>query len=115
MKIDVNEQINGHIERNNALKRTLLEKGASLGDERSIELHFWAFNKQNAAMLAKALYENGLMVLTLSQVRSEDSRWTVEAGIKDSIGHLTSPSVVKKFVELAAEFDSIYDGWGVAI
>jgi hypothetical protein len=94
MKVDVNEQIHGHIERNNALKQSLLEKGMRLEDKRSMELHFWAFNKKTAVMLAKSLYDQGLLVLALSPVESEDSRWTVEAGIKDTVEHLTHISQI---------------------
>jgi len=115
MKVDVNTEINNHLQRNKALKDSLCQKGVELRESLSIELHFWAFSKQTAVMLAKALYDEGLMVLVLTLVDGEESRWTVEAGIKDTIEHLTSLPVVKRFVELAAEFDSIYDGWGTQL
>ena len=115
MRIDISAEIAGHIQRNSALKDSFCEKGVNLADARSLELHFWSFSKQTAVMLAKALYDQGLLVLALSQVDSDNSRWTVEVGISDTIEHLTSDLVVRKFVELAAEYDSLYDGWGTTI
>jgi regulator of RNase E activity RraB len=115
MKVDINAEINGHVQRNKALRDSLREKGVELDEMRSVELHFWAFSKQTAVMLAKALYDHGLLVLALSPVDGEESQWTVDAGTKDTVENLSSLPVVKKFVELAAEFDSTYDGWGTTV
>ncbi|MGA2543160.1 MAG: ribonuclease E inhibitor RraB [Verrucomicrobiota bacterium] len=116
MKIDITEQIDGHLRRNEDLKKTLCVKGVELGEQRSIELHFWAFKKQDAVNLAKSLYDHGLLVLTLAPVPDDEGeRWNIEAGIKDTVQDLTSPSNVRKFVELAAQFNALFDGWGTVV
>jgi regulator of RNase E activity RraB len=45
----------------------------------------------------------------------EGERWNIEAGIKDTVQDLTSPSNVRKFVELAAQFNALFDGWGTVV
>jgi len=113
--IDIAEQINGHLKRNEMLKNTLKDKGVVLNQSRSIELHFWAFAKQDAVSLAKALYDGDLLILTLAPVPDQEGRWNIEAGVKDSVDSLTSFSMVKKFVELAARYNAVYDGWGTVV
>jgi hypothetical protein len=114
--IDIAEQINGHLKRNEVLKNTLKDKGVVLNQSRSIELHFWAFAKQDAVLLAKALYDAGLLILALAPVPADqEGKWNIEAGVKDSVDSLTSFSMVKKFVELAAHYNAVYDGWGTVV
>lgn len=114
--IDIREQINGHLKRNEMLKNTLIDKGVALNQSRSIELQFWAFAKQDAILLAKTLYDEKLLILTLAPVRDDTRvRWNIEAELKDSVDNLTSFCMVKKFVELAARFNAVYDGWGTAV
>jgi len=83
--------------------------------EEQKELHFWAFRRQDAVMLAKALYDDGLIVLALAHVPDDGDRWNIEAGIKETVENLTGAPMVRKFVELAAQFDAIYDGWGMSV
>lgn len=116
MSIDKQEQVDGHLQRNEMLKDSLRKKGVKLNELRSVELHFWAFSKKNAVMLAKALYDQGLLVLALAPAPdNERERWNIEAGFKDTVDNLTSQQQVKRFVELAAQFDSLYDGWGTLV
>ena len=116
MKINIEEEISGHRQRDEMLRQSLRVKGVDLGEQRSVELHFWAFNKRDAVMRAKALYDDGLLVLALAPVPNvEDERWNVEAGAKDSVEHLTSEGPVRKFVELAAKYNAKYDGWGTLV
>ena len=116
MKIDVETNIAAHAKRNEELKRMLRSKGVEFNTNQSIELHFWAFKRQEAVMLAKALYDEGLIVLALAPLPDDDEgRWNVEAGIKETVEHLTTLAVVRKFAELAAQFNAIYDGWGMSL
>ena len=78
-------------------------------------MHFWAFTKQDAIMLAKALYDEGLLVLTLAPTDDGGERWNIEAGIRYSVNEVTSNNIVEKFVRLAAGKNAIYDGWGTSI
>jgi hypothetical protein len=113
---DITEQMNGHLRRNEELKNSLRAKGVELNKPLSIELHFWAFKKQDAVMLAKSLYDRGLLVLALAPAPDDEGeRWSIEAGMKDTVVHVTSPAVVRQFVELAAEFNALFDGWGTAV
>jgi len=113
---DTTKEVNGHLKRDEMLRNTLLEKGVALNEKRSIELHFWASKQEDAVMLAKALYNNGLLVLTLAPVSNEPAdKWNIEAGTETTVENLTSPSVVQRFVKLAAEFNATYDGWGTLV
>jgi Regulator of ribonuclease activity B len=115
MNINIQEQIDGHFRRNEELKEALRDKGVKLHERRSVELHFWAFSQKDAAMLAQALYEEGLLVLVLAPPPSGESEWNIEAGLQDSVENLTSLLNVKRFVELAAKFNALYDGWGTVV
>ena len=111
--INITDQINGHLQRNEVLKNKLQGKGVALSQSLSVELHFWAFTRQDAVLLAKALYDEGLLILTLGPISNDkEKKWNIEAGTKESVDRLTSLPEVKRYVELAARFNSVYDGWG---
>lgn len=56
----------GHQSRNAELLRVLQGKSISLVEERLIEHHFWAPNRQSAAYLGQQLYASGFLVTALA-------------------------------------------------
>jgi regulator of RNase E activity RraB len=114
---DIRESLSGHEERNKHLLRELQTRGAELAKPTSIEHHFWAPTQGDAAMLAKALYERGYLILVLAPPAQGDgsSMWNIEAERMQSPEEAAGQAVVEMFVRLAASFNSEYDGWGTSI
>jgi regulator of RNase E activity RraB len=112
-----NNNIDAHSHRNQQLKIQLSQKGVDLNSPRSIELHFWAWNQKDASLLAKALYEKGLIILVLSPANIEDDPncWNIEAGINKTIEEITDRSTTEELIKLADEFNAEFDGWGTSI
>jgi len=109
--------IRGHEKRNPALLRTLRAKGVALNEARAIDHHFWANSQNEAAMLAKELYDSGYLILAISPVATEDgsSLWNVEAGVKQPATVAASKQLSEQLTRLAGRFDSVYDGWGTTV
>ena len=58
------------------------------------------------------------MLLVLAPAARKDGSdytWNVEAGVKDSVEHVVKEDVVRQIVELAASWNSRYDGWGTTV
>ena len=112
------ETVNGHSARNADLVRKLKDRGVDLETPRSIEHHFWSKTQRDAALLSNDLYKRGFLLLVLAPAaRKEGSEytWNVEAGFKETVQHAASDDVVRDLVDLAARFNSRYDGWGTSI
>jgi regulator of RNase E activity RraB len=109
--------IRGHEKRNPELLRYLGSKGVSLNKARPVEHHFWANAQNEAAMLAKALYESGYLVLAISPVTMKDSGslWNVEAGVNQPPSVAASMQLSEELTRLANQFNSVYDGWGTML
>lgn len=109
--------IEGHNRRNLALKDNLVQKGIVLDDPRAVELHFWSAEQRNAALLARALYQAGFLVLVLAPNEQENGSilWNIEAGLKEPISKVISSEFTERMVRLAAEFSSDFDGWGTSV
>lgn len=106
-----------HEERNMTLIEQLRARGVNLEETRSIELHFWASTRQDAAFLARALYEKGYLVLALapSNAESKKQQWNVEVGIRQSIKQTVRKELVEELVRLADRHSSEFDGWGTSL
>ena len=107
----------GHEARNAALRRVFLEKGTDLGETRLIECHFWARTELDAENLARSLKSLGFRILVMSPAASEydPSRWSIEAGINQTIELTMRPEFTDEVVRLASSHSAEYDGWGTSI
>jgi regulator of RNase E activity RraB len=108
----------GHAARNAELLANLKSRGVNVGDPRSIEHHFWSKSQRDAALLANELYKRGFLLLVLAPAtpkEGSDLKWNVEAGIRDSAENAASDDVARELVQLAASFNSRYDGWGTSV
>ena len=114
---DIARSIEGHNHHNLALRDDLLQKGIVLDDPRAVELHFWSAEQRDAALLAKALYHSGFLILVLAPNEQEDGRvlWNVEAGLKEPVSKVISSEFTERMVRLAAEHSSEFDGWGTNV
>lgn len=114
---DIASSIEGHNHRNLALRDDLLQKGIVLDDPRAVELHFWSTAQRDAALLARALYQSGFLILVLAPNEQEDGSvlWNVEAGLKEPISRVISSEFTERMVRLAAEHSSEFDGWGTSV
>jgi regulator of RNase E activity RraB len=111
----IQEGLAGHAARNAELLRNLRDKGVSLDAPQFVEHHFWAKGQRNAALLAKALYDRGYLVLVISPEEDDSGLWDVEAGIEQSLAEAADPALTEELTRLAAQFDGVYDGWGVSV
>ena len=109
--------IKGHESRNEALRQTLIGKGADLSESRMIECHFWAWSSDDAARLAQALTALGFRILVQRSAASpkDPSLWNVEAGIHQSIDLTVRREFTDELVRVAASSSARYDGWGTSI
>lgn len=114
---EIQNSISENDVRNTELLNDLSSKGVSVKNNYPIEHHFWAGGQLNAALFAKELYERGYLILVISPVESDDGSnwWNVEAEIKRTIADAASHQVTEELVRLAAQFDSVYDGWGTSL
>jgi hypothetical protein len=110
-------KLDAHAERNKELLRVFAEKQVNLGEPRSIDLHFWAWNQPSAIGLAHQLYKRGFMLLILMPAGLPDDpeRWNIEAGTKASITSVIAEEFTVELIELAANFGAEYDGWGTSV
>jgi len=105
-----------HQRRNDELCRTLADRGIDLEEARAAELHFWCPEQQDAALLAKALYQRGFLVLVIAPEQTDETtRWNVEAGLKEPVALIASNEFTTRMIELALEHASEYDGWGTSV
>ncbi len=105
-----------HERRNEELCQALADRGIDLEEARAVELHFWSAEQHDAALLAKALYGLGFLVLVIAPENSESmSRWNVEAGLREPVTLIASNEFTTRLIELALEHASEYDGWGTSV
>ena len=114
---EIVEHIKGHEIRNSELLANLKAKKIATNEPQHVEHHFWARNQGNAARLARELYKRGFLVLVICPVDDKDGSksWNVEVESEQTFEQATSQQLVAELVRLAANFDSIYDGWGTSI
>jgi len=117
LEVEIQASIKGHQKRNTELMKRLRAKGAILGEPRSIDLHFWAPSQKHAALLSRALYERGFLVLVLAPANSKEDpkRWNIEAGVRQSINITIRKEFVEGMVRMASDFSSEFDGWGTSL
>jgi Regulator of ribonuclease activity B len=113
----IEQAISDHDARNAELRRTFIEKEVDLDEARPVEFHFWAWSKQYAAGLAKALEDRGFLVLSKRSATSpsDPSIWNVEATIKQSIELTLRHEFSDELVRVANEYYGRYDGWGTGV
>ncbi len=114
---DIEASIEGHAARNMELLKLLREKGVSVNESRSVDHHFWANSQEDAALLAKRLYERGYLVLAINPLEDGNGPklWNVEARMERTPAEAASPALTEELVRLAAEYDSSHDGWGTEV
>lgn len=113
---DIQRFIEVHNRRNLEYRDRLIERGIWLDEARPVELHFWADDQMGAALLARALYQSGFLILMLAPSDQEDGtvRWSIQTGLKVPIARVLSPEFTETMVRLAAEHSSEFDGWGAS-
>jgi hypothetical protein len=107
----------GHKARNEKLVAKLTASDVSLSLVRQIDLHFRAYAQPNAEQLFAALDGRGYtsIVMDIVELKDGTEAWNVEAQISDSIEAVTKDDFAFGLVDLAASFDTIFEGWGVSL
>ncbi len=114
---EIRFQIAGHEERNAVVLQRFECERAPLDEPHSINFHFWAWRQQDAALLAKSLYDAGHLVLVLApaEISGDPERWNIETGMKATLRRALSRRLTEEIVRLAAKHQAVYDGWGVSL
>jgi len=114
---EIQSTISRHRSRNAELRQVLTAKRVSLTHERPVDVHFWAGDQSDAAVLARELYRRGYLVTVIARAAAEqdEERWNVEAGANIAPQKVLSDEFTEELVRLAAAHDSAYDGWGTAV
>ena len=86
-------------------------------EERPVDVHFWAWDQTDAAVLARELYRRGYLVTVIARSTPDQDveQWNVEAGAKVAPQKVLSDEFTEDLVRLAAAHNSAYDGWGTAV
>jgi regulator of RNase E activity RraB len=94
-----------------------VDRGVDLGEQRDLEIHFWAWNQRNAALLAQELYRRGYLVLMLNPAKSAENPdlWSIEAEAKLTINQMVDEVFTDELLALASMFSAQYDGWGTSV
>ena len=113
----IQESIAGHRQRNVMLRQVLSEKKVNLSEQRPIDVQFWAWSQQDAALLARELYKKGFLVkhISPSPEPGDEKLWSIEAGAQVIPEEILGDEFTEGMVRLAARFDSVYDGWGTSV
>jgi hypothetical protein len=113
----ITKAIEGHMKRNLALRAKFEQLGLNFNEPRPIEFQFWARSQYDAGGLAQGLYKMGFFVKLLapSPAKDDPERWSVETGAKIPLTQALSQEFAEKLVRLAAQEDSVFDGWGTSV
>ena len=110
----IEQAVTGHNSRNLILCEQMTKNEVDLGATRTIDLHFWADNKEAAQQLRLALKKRGFRKPQKNP--TDDSQvWNVEAQVKESVLHVTNPEFVQEMCELALINGGKFDGWGTRL
>lgn len=112
--------IAGHLERNVVLVARLQELGVDIELPRSVDLHFWAEDKDSAEELARALEAEGFAISAfgprmLGPKRQHPREFNVEATRVLSPTQVVAPDFVRMIATLARQRLSVFDGWGTSV
>jgi regulator of RNase E activity RraB len=113
---EIQAAIAGHRARNAELGRVLASKGVELTEKRPVDVHFWADDQHDAALLAKEGFRKGFLVKLLCPSQdSGDGRWNVEAGALVPPDQVLGDHLTEQLVRIAANCGAVYDGWGTQV
>ena len=112
----ISEDIAAHHARNAKLMKNIVDHGASLERERTIDCFFHTVSEDAAIALSAVLQSHGICDLSISHADEAGSHpWTVQGSVTSSVSHFTSEAQVERFVRLAAEHDALFGGWGTSL
>jgi len=113
----VTKAIKEHQNRNRALRVHFEERKVSQNRPQPIDFHFWAWTQRDAAVLGKSLYQMGFLIRLLAPApaATDPDRWSIEAGARIPLKEALSEQLTERLVRLAAQVDSIFDGWGTSV
>jgi len=113
---DIQAAIAGHRVRNVELGRVLASKGVELAEKRPVDVHFWADDQRDAALLARELFRIGFLVKLLCPSEDrKDGRWNIEAGALVPPDQVLGDHLTEQLVRMAANCGAVYDGWGTQV
>lgn len=114
---EIQAAMSRHRSRNEELRQVLIAKRVPLAEQRPVDVHFWASDQTDAAVLARELYRRGFLVTVIARAAAEqdEERWNVEAGASIAPQKVLSDDFTEDLVRLAATHDSSYDGWGTSV
>jgi regulator of RNase E activity RraB len=117
VQLDILSGIAAHHQRNDVLGRQLITKNVDLNQARFIECHFWTPDKSAADRLSTRLGSQGFSVLASRQAVQPvgKNNWNLELVVDRSLKEALSVEFTENLVQISAEENSIYDGWGVEI
>ena len=115
--MELNDEPRRHWERNAELRKSLIAQHVTLTEERPIEVFFRAQTQRDAAILARELYRRGFLVTLLAPASTSDAAggWTVAARVIAPPEEVLGEKFTERMLQLAAEHDAVYDGWGASV
>ncbi|MBX3268074.1 MAG: ribonuclease E inhibitor RraB [Acidobacteria bacterium] len=115
-ELELKKQIEGHNRRNKELKKVLQSRGLNEETLIEAEYHFWADMHEDAIAFAKRLYDEGFLVLVIAPVADENgTTWNLEVRKRETVKDVIGEPKTAYLVELANQYNALYDGWGTQV
>lgn len=113
---EIQSAIAAHRTRNAELRERLMQNGVGLAERRPVDVHFWANDQHDAALLGRELFKKGFLIKLLAPTHdADDSRWNVEAGALVPPEQILGDQLTEQLVRLAADCGAVYDGWATEL
>jgi regulator of RNase E activity RraB len=116
-EVDIQSAVAAHRTRNAQLRERLIQSAVALSESRPVDVHFWAGDQHDAAVLGRELFKKGFLVKLLAPASDDagGSRWNVEAGALVPPEQILGDRLTEQLVRLASDCGAVYDGWGTAL
>ncbi|MCC6501819.1 MAG: ribonuclease E inhibitor RraB [Deltaproteobacteria bacterium] len=113
----IKESIDEHLKRNWEILKFLKERGMELRSALLTEHHFMTKRQLEAGKLAIALDRKGFRILemTPAETKEGDDGWAIIGEMEMTLEAAADPATSEELIQLAATFDSRYEGWGAEL
>lgn len=113
----IRESLDEHIRRNWEILKYLKGRGMELRSALLTEHHFMTKRQLEAGKLAILLEQKGFNIIeiTPAETKEGDDGWAVVGEMEMTLEAAADPATIEELVQLAATFDSRYEGWGAEL
>lgn len=113
----IKNSIDEHIRRNWEILKYLKGRGMELRSALLTEHHFMTKRQLEAGKLAILLEQKGFNIIeiTPAETKEGDDGWAVVGEMEMTLEAAADPATTEDLIQLAATYDSNYEGWGAEL